>query len=288
LDDLSSNDLDEEAVMEDEEAIDLVDLVEKGDEKFIKQAESEPFLEDSGSAIPSDLELRTEEFEEIEDLSSDGDSSKEADVLDLSDITLELNQAESPERRDRGVPEENEITEAELEDLLAEESGETVRLDLDSKDASRAAGEREEASGETDLESLLVEELEEEKEAEEKDDLATEAMTVKLEGESLLAEDGAGFKAESPLRMEETEDLTKSIASVEELPGLTEEEEPTEMPVAPELAGISEEKLEEVITRVVENVVERVARETMVNVAEKLITEAIEALKRSIESNSRG
>ncbi len=50
-----------------------------------------------------------------------------------------------------------------------------------------------------------------------------------------------------------------------------------------EIAGLSEEKLEMIISRVVEEVVERVARETMTDVAERLITEAIDALKRSME-----
>ena len=50
--------------------------------------------------------------------------------------------------------------------------------------------------------------------------------------------------------------------------------------------GISEERIEEIITRVVQDVVERVARETMANVAEKLITEAIDELKASLEAAS--
>jgi len=48
---------------------------------------------------------------------------------------------------------------------------------------------------------------------------------------------------------------------------------------------ISEERLEAVITQAIENVVEKVARETMVNVAEKLIGEALDALKKTLESS---
>ncbi len=47
---------------------------------------------------------------------------------------------------------------------------------------------------------------------------------------------------------------------------------------------ISEEKIESIITSVVQDVVEKVARETFTTVAEKLIAEAIDTLKESLES----
>ncbi len=56
--------------------------------------------------------------------------------------------------------------------------------------------------------------------------------------------------------------------------------EPTES--ASDLIAVSEEKLEVLITRIVQEVTEKVARETMNNVAEKFITEAIEVLKESV------
>ena len=49
---------------------------------------------------------------------------------------------------------------------------------------------------------------------------------------------------------------------------------------------ISEERIEALITKVVQDVVERVVRETMATTSEKVIKEAIEALKRSLESTS--
>ncbi len=74
------------------------------------------------------------------------------------------------------------------------------------------------------------------------------------------------------------EELTDAIASEEITPALT----------TPEQMGISEEKIEAIITKVVhdvvEDVVERVTRETMADIAEKVITEAIESLKQSIDS----
>jgi hypothetical protein len=47
---------------------------------------------------------------------------------------------------------------------------------------------------------------------------------------------------------------------------------------------ISEEKIEEIVTKVVGEVVERVAREVFKEVAEKVISEAIEGLKKSLEA----
>ncbi len=52
------------------------------------------------------------------------------------------------------------------------------------------------------------------------------------------------------------------------------------------LTGLSEERLEQIITKVVQDVVERVARETMASVAERVIGQAIEALKVSLETSS--
>jgi uncharacterized membrane-anchored protein YjiN (DUF445 family) len=48
----------------------------------------------------------------------------------------------------------------------------------------------------------------------------------------------------------------------------------------------SEDRIESVVTRVVEGAVERVTREAVANVAEKVFTEAIEALKQSLEPSS--
>ena len=52
-----------------------------------------------------------------------------------------------------------------------------------------------------------------------------------------------------------------------------------------ELAGITGERIEAIITKVVQDTVERVARATMATVAEKVIKEAIDALKQSLESS---
>ena len=57
-------------------------------------------------------------------------------------------------------------------------------------------------------------------------------------------------------------------------------------PVPEKSFGLSEEDIEDIVSRVVKEVVERVTRETMIEVAEKVITEAIDALKQSLESIS--
>ena len=79
-------------------------------------------------------------------------------------------------------------------------------------------------------------------------------------------------------------DLSEPEA-VEQIP--PETEVPPISTEADVLAGMSEERVEAIITKVVQESVERVARETMVTVAEKLITEAIDALKQSLEAPSQ-
>jgi len=61
------------------------------------------------------------------------------------------------------------------------------------------------------------------------------------------------------------------------------DEDPGEKKAAEEPLGISEERIEAIITKVVSDVVERVARETMTNVAEKVIREAIDNLRNSLD-----
>jgi polygalacturonase len=75
-------------------------------------------------------------------------------------------------------------------------------------------------------------------------------------------------------------DIETALKGLEDISGTAEaiEEEKVEP------AGLSEERIEALITKTVEDVVERVVRETMVTVAEKVIKEAIDALKQTLES----
>ncbi|MEE9420525.1 MAG: hypothetical protein V3W43_13665 [Desulfatiglandaceae bacterium] len=61
------------------------------------------------------------------------------------------------------------------------------------------------------------------------------------------------------------------------------DEAPTEKKAVEESIGISEERIEAIISKVVGDVVERVARETMTRVAEKVIREAIDDLRQSLD-----
>ena len=61
------------------------------------------------------------------------------------------------------------------------------------------------------------------------------------------------------------------------------DEAPTEKKAVKESIGISEERIEAIISKVVGDVVERVARETMTRVAEKVIREAIDDLRQSLD-----
>ena len=79
------------------------------------------------------------------------------------------------------------------------------------------------------------------------------------------------------------EDLSKVLETPEEQ--LSSEDAIVSSMPEPQI-GISEERIEALITKVVQDVVERVVRETMATASEKVIREAIEALKRSIESTS--
>lgn len=77
--------------------------------------------------------------------------------------------------------------------------------------------------------------------------------------------------------------------NIEQEIGVTDDVKPledtTSVPVeAPVQPVISEERIEEIVTKVVGEVVERVAREVFAEVAERVITEAIEGLKKGLEA----
>jgi len=108
--------------------------------------------------------------------------------------------------------------------------------------------------------------------------LASEDLKKEMEDEFVLKE--AVMESEAGAFQDEP----VPVASLEQEP---QKEVP--MAVEPEgaaLAGLSEEKIEAIVTRVVQGTVERVAREAFSGVAEKVIGEAIEALKQSLKPAS--
>ncbi|MGE5842210.1 MAG: hypothetical protein ACM335_08025, partial [Deltaproteobacteria bacterium] len=218
--------------------------------------------------------------------------------LDLSDLTLDFDM--EPARPTRAAGEE-EITEADLENLLKETSSEEITFEPSGDEGSLQAGKEEEVA-DADLEALLqeatVEGLEEAKDEAEVLEIVSEveaAEQVRLEEEKPALKDIESLvgsfeetRVEAEPLMEPVGqtparvDLDQPMASEEAL----KEEIATEQPSVEKLAGISEERLEEIVTKVVREVVERVARDTMASVAEKVIGQAIEALKASLENPS--
>jgi len=81
--------------------------------------------------------------------------------------------------------------------------------------------------------------------------------------------------------LDETEKPEDVLACLEE----KDDEAPAEIANTQHIPGISEEKMKELLTEVIQETVDRAVRETVSEVAEKVIREAIESLKQSIASS---
>jgi hypothetical protein len=255
--------------LDDEGIIELVDVVEKGEIPPSSETEEiERFLDKEESL--SDLQTGGAETEQSED-EIGGDSLVDSEVLEpIEDIELDL---------------------IEAEDTVA----------ISDVEEEARAGEEDQGLG-LDLESAL-----ETLESSEDSEAAPEAPSTVVLGDA----DITGLE-ESEFLLEETEDRleTPPLESEMQLPdedlsaipvqddGVLEGFVSREEPGLEAAATISEEKMEAIIGRVVgeavresvresvEAVLERVARETMTAVAERLITEAIDTLRESLDSNS--
>jgi len=281
LDDESSLDLD--SLGEDEEVIDLIDLVEKGEGEPLAEDKLEAAGEEELDLGGLDLEL---DSDEVPKKSSAMRESLGKEELYLSDITMELGGEEGPQRKGSEMPaEDGDVIEADLENLFAENE-ETILVER-KKIEETAAGDEAEIS-EADLDGFLEE------------GFGEEGLEAPVQAEGAISSEEELAALEGALKLEEASETADSVGSKdtqageEKVPEPTFKEEKLEIPsstpesMVQEIAGLSEEKLEMIISRVVEDVVERVARETMTDVAERLITEAIDALKRSMElSDSR-
>ena len=110
------------------------------------------------------------------------------------------------------------------------------------------------------------------------------------EGDEAFGKDGEGPDAFGDLVMEEPGELEMALDSGH---GLPKEDFGGARPGVPsedfypdrygEIVQLSEERLETILTRVVEEVVERVTRKTMTDVMEKVLTEALEGLRAGLE-----
>jgi len=300
LEDLSSED-----ILAEDDVIELVDLVEpdSDDEKtrelpMKSRGKEKPAAR--GGAAPKAAPVKEAIIPAMEKALPEDEEETE---LDLSDLTLDMDVETTRPAPSSG---DDAITEADLENLLQETSDEDISFDL-STGAEGDEGVKEEEVTDADLEALLQEataeavEEAEEATAEEEEVLGIVSETeiseaVQVEEEKADLEDiefASGSFEETQALMEpeaEKEVPQPAVAEAAE-PSVAEEvslqeEIPAEEPPAEKLVGISEERLEEIITRVVQDVVERVARETMASVAERVIGQAIEALKASLETSS--
>ena len=276
LDDISDEALEEAASDSEEDIIELVNLVEKGPETGSPVQSAADAGMDLGDVPLSGLEEEGVAEEEITE--DDLTGLLEEEPGEEISLDLEGEEGAEPEESEAG----GEITEEELEGLLEGEPGDEISLDLDAEEGGAPEPDgAEEAITEDDFKDLLEEDPEEELSP----DLEAEEEVTTDDFEDLLKDEPDEEPAIDlgPLSGDEEplEDIVKEIAVPESVAG----EEP-KAPAAEEGIGISEERLEAVVSRVVQDVVERVARETMADVAEKVITEAIEALKESLETSS--
>ncbi|MCG2774829.1 MAG: hypothetical protein L6406_04030 [Desulfobacterales bacterium] len=255
-----------------------------GDESLLKAlgAESQSYLGSDELAQALEEEV-SEDFEvdldeEIEEwgapdlgavklieLAEDSESAEIAKLLDGEDAVEE----------NVSTDEGTELTSTELGQPPDGDSSQVVEMQLGAALESLEESEK----GESDLE-LMESDL----------DSVPDADTIvetELDIESLAASEV--FELEPD---EAEADITPEFVEedLSEVPEMQEEQLGSGVAAAAIVSApegrveISEEKIEAIITSVVRDVVEKVARETFTTVAEKLIAEAIDTLKESLES----
>lgn len=341
LDDISLEDIEQQASGNEEEVIELTDLVARGMPVEIAGDESDA-KEDGIVELLKEDQVQEEEGEFkllADDLAGLDFAEKETEENDVADFALELDLTEEEQKSAEEKPDEESLSSAHFEDILKEE--EPVELvsevsgaegkdleeivSLEEMDAAPERSEPDQAdvlseellkdeavsgigaepspagmSEDKDLEEIAsLKDLDEapEKSAPDRPDMFSEDL-LKNEAPTVVIPRAA---AESLTSEDKDLDEIASLEDLDESPekstpdrvdvfseDLLKDEAPTPAPEAaaePVAIGISEEKLEAIVTRVVQDVVERVARETMTSVAEKVIGEAIESLKKSLSEN---
>jgi hypothetical protein len=239
----------------------------KNDEEFFKEGKKgeEDLLDFEFDELPEEGAQR-----------ASGDSASDGKIIELVDIVDDSEFDEIARLLDEEEPigDKSEVEESESYFALDEiaESEEPVSQGLESNLGSTPETFESSKNDEIDFE-LLESDLRSELDGE-----SLERTTFDLED---LAESEESIE-EPGLEMER-EVTPDDLIGVPDIPAEELESEALS-PTTEELIPISEERIEAIITRVVEDVVERVARETMTNVAERMITEAIAALTQSLES----
>ena len=306
LDDLTPDDIDQETHEDeaDDEVIELMDLIEKGGEESESgDRDSNRMIEDHEQPLESsESEVIEKEIKELDTQESLEETESEDEARDAAlesgnppegaqESEMVLGE-EDPIERDFEILEETDqefdlsiddslIMEDSLEDLveeanLEEEGSSDKEADFEKTDFAEEI--LKEQSSEMDFDRLL--------EGDSKRDIQKTDEEAEISGKVLEPSEEADLEARAKMLEHETfpDGAEESIAPLQD--ALSDKDRSLEDVPIEQIAGISEEKIEAIITRVVENVLDRVVRETLTNVAERVITEAIDTLRQSIESNS--
>jgi len=292
LDDLEPEDtiIEDHAEEADEDIIELIDLVEKGDIELVED-EKEPvglidtiqeITEDEGEEFKPEepLDLFTVPLDEslaLDQLDMLSEEEKGIDAVEISEMDAVLSAVQEPEKTIESTLEteiffDDVADKSALEELLADE-----------KESSASVPETVEELPEIDLEGIEVEPITPREKTIRIDTTGAESAEAALEA---MVE-----KQEQTPAPSIEEEMPKEKPSVEE-PAAPTKEGITRIP-PPEtiLTGISEEKLESLIKKAIEDVVERAARETITPAIEKtareIMAEAIEKTAREIMSEAR-
>ena len=291
----------------DEDIIELIDLVEKGDIDLAEENTGpgtlvdtiQDFAEDEGVELKTDdtldlLDIQLDQPLDLDKLAEFKEESKVIDAVEITDSDLFIEE-------DFIKPAETLHTTEVLFDDVADES---AIKDL-------IADETEAAGDGSKIEAGVFESVIEKPEGQEF--MPEENKTIRIyQADNLSPEPVQEItleEAEQHLVSAVEEEKVEEKPAVQQYAAPVKEEAPQMPPPEAIPAGISEEKLEAIMRKVVEEVVERVAgetmarageriaaeanqivekiaRETAANVAERVITDAINTLKKSIESAS--
>jgi hypothetical protein len=280
--------------LEEKEIIELVDVVEMGEAPASpdsETAEIERLLDEEGTLEEVEIDEASDEnlepeFETEDAANSDLLGSVEEDEFEL--LESEETRAISEEGAQASLEEQTEDLTLDLNSAL--ETITPLEKDVSSQEWGEPEASEPADEGEAELEELKPiaedERASLETEAPGLEEAELEELTPVAEDERASLEPEIG---ESTLKLP-AEDLSAIPVPGQERLGMDVGGEVSFDAVA----GISEERMEEVIFQAVkeavreslETVVERAARETMTEVAERLITGAIGALKESLASES--
>jgi len=229
----------------------------------------------------------------------DNPSKDQTDEEEIFDLSLDdLSESDIDIASDDGEPGEEIIELMELvekgdKDLKSSDEEETLSYDEDDQPtreimAGRKAPAKEVPLSETDI-ALANISLESDISLLQEDESAGDKAEASVEDEieKMLKEETDQSLNETIRRPIPSSQASRPVKKTgpEETEALSKVKPITRPPVK-EIPAISEEKIEAIVKKVVEDVVEKVARETMTSVAERVIREAIDSLKQSLEKDS--